>query len=273
MSTFDVYGATDKLNNTVLGAIVTRLEARGKHRFFQKMMHEYLDTMDIDSAKTVLDLGCGTGVATRGIAHRTNFSGMILGIDISPHLVAAAQRLTGEEAVEHNVEYRVGDTSNIDIEDQSFEAVVAHTLVSHVDDPGGVVKEAARVVKQNGMVGIFDGDYASLTLSNGDPRKGREYDEAINKAIITNPRVMRQMPYLLRDAGLELVTSFSYVLADIGKADFWVPAIKSFRKLIPQSGVMTAEQIDAWADARLKESEEGVFFGASNYYSYIARRP
>ena len=81
------------------------------------------------------------------------------------------------------------------------------------------------------------------------------------------------MPYLLRDAGLELVTAFSYVLADIGKADFWVPAIKSFRKLIPQSGVMTAEQIDAWADARLKESEEGVFFGASNYYSYIARRP
>lgn len=273
MSTFDVYGATDKLNDIVLDAIVTRLEARGKHRFFQEMMNEYLDAMDIDSAKTVLDFGCGTGVAARGIAHRKNFSGKILGIDISPHLVAAAQRLTGEEAVEHKVEYRVGDTSNIDIEDQSFEAVVAHTLVSHVDDPGGVVNEAARVVKQNGMVGIFDGDYASLTFSNGDPRKGKEYDEAINKAIITNPRVMRQMPYLLRDAGLELVTSFSYVLADIGKADFWVPAIESFRKLIPQSGVMPAEQIDAWADARLKESEEGVFFGASNYYSYIARCP
>ena len=55
MSTFDVYGATDKLNDMVLDAIVTRLEARGKHRFFQKMMNEYLDAMDIDSANTVLD--------------------------------------------------------------------------------------------------------------------------------------------------------------------------------------------------------------------------
>jgi hypothetical protein len=59
----------------------------------------------------------------------------------------------------------------------------------------------------------------------------------------------------------------------MGKADFWVPALESFRKLLPQSGVMTGEEANAWVDARLQESAEGVFFGASNYYSYAARRP
>ena len=137
MSTFDVYGATDKLNDMVLAAIVTRLEARGKHRFFQKMMHEYLDTMDIDSAKTVLDLGCGTGVATRGNRSSDKF----FGYDFRHRYQACTswqrrQRFTKKEAVESKVEFRVGDTRNIDIEDQSFEAVVAHTLVSHVDGPG-----------------------------------------------------------------------------------------------------------------------------------------
>ena len=34
MSTFDVYGMTDKLNHTLLNVIVTRLEARGKHPLF-----------------------------------------------------------------------------------------------------------------------------------------------------------------------------------------------------------------------------------------------
>jgi hypothetical protein len=31
------------------------------------------------------------------------------------------------------------------------------------------------------------------------------------------------MPQLLREAGLELDASFSYVVADIGKADFGLP--------------------------------------------------
>jgi predicted TPR repeat methyltransferase len=32
------------------------------------MLQDYLDAMQIDRAKTVLDIGCGTGVATRAIA-------------------------------------------------------------------------------------------------------------------------------------------------------------------------------------------------------------
>ena len=79
--------------------------------------------------------------------------------------MAAAQRFTQEEAVDHKVKFRVGYPRKMNIEDQSFEAVVAHTLVSHVDNPGGIVNEAARMVKQNGMVGIFDGDFAVNSIS------------------------------------------------------------------------------------------------------------
>ena len=70
MSTVDVYRVTDKLDDLTLDVVVTRLEARGKHPRFIAMMNEYLDAMDIDSAKTVLDIGCGTGVAARAIARR-----------------------------------------------------------------------------------------------------------------------------------------------------------------------------------------------------------
>jgi hypothetical protein len=83
---------------------------------------------------------------------------------------------------------------------------------------------------------------------------------------------MHQMPGLLREAGLTLVHAFPSVVADIGTADFWVPAIESFRRLVPQAGMMDAATINAWADARLQESTDGAFFGASNYYAYVARR-
>jgi ubiquinone/menaquinone biosynthesis C-methylase UbiE len=273
MSNFDVYGMTDKLNNAVLDVIVTRLEARGKHPRFQQMLQEYLSAMNIQTMQRVLDLGCGTGVATRTIARFASFRGNVIGIDLSPYLIASAQALSKGEGVGDRIVFQVGDSRSLDLAAEHFDGVIAHTLVSHVDDPLAVLKEAARLVKPGGLVGIFDGDYASLTFSHEDTATGKAYDEALQRAIITNPRVMRKMPRLLREAGLEFVTSFSYVLAEMGTADFWIAGLESFRRLLPQSGVLTAEEANAWVDARLQESAEGVFFGASNYYSYVARRP
>ncbi len=151
----------------------------------------------------------------------------IIGVDLSPALAEAARRLAREEGLADRVEFRAGDTRSPDLPAGSFDVVVAHTLVSHVDNPLAVIKEAARVVKPGGMVGIFDGDYASLTLSHEDPAKGQAHHQALIKAVVTSPRVMRQMPRLLREAGLELVVSLPYVLAQIGRADFWVSAIES----------------------------------------------
>lgn len=272
MSPVDPYAMTDRLDDALIQVVVTRLEARGKHPVFARMLQDYLDAMRIDTAKTVLDMGCGTGVAARAIARRRGFSGRITGIDLSASLAATAQRLSAEEGIGDRVEFRAGDTRTLDLAAGSFDAVVAHTLVSHVDNPSAVIGEAARVVRPGGMVGIFDGDYASLTFGHADPAKGRAYDEALIDAVVTSPRVMRQMPRLLRTAGLELVASFPYVVTEIGKADFWLSGIESFRRLIPKAGVMTEEEAGVWADALRRDSDEGVFFGASNYYGYVAKR-
>jgi hypothetical protein len=48
------------------------------------------------------------------------------------------------------------------------------------------------------MIGIFDGDYASMTFGHADAAKGKAYDEAIINGVVTSPRVMRQMPRLLQ---------------------------------------------------------------------------
>jgi ubiquinone/menaquinone biosynthesis C-methylase UbiE len=191
--------------------------------------------MNVDTACTILDLGRGTGVAARAIARRKGFTGRVTGIDLSAGLLQVAERLSTTEGIREQIDFVVGDTRCLDVPDEGFDAVVAHTIVSHVDDPRLVVKEAARVVRRGGTVGIFDGDYASMTFDHPDPAKGNCYDEPLISAIVTSPRVMRQMPRLLSEAGLELVASFQHVLAEIGNADFWLTALESFRKLIPSN--------------------------------------
>lgn len=269
----DPFGRTDKLDDGTLEALVLRFEARGKHPQFSKMLREYLDAMDIAATARVLDIGCGTGLAARTIARGTGFGGTITGVDLSSYLVAAAKRLAGEEGIAERLEFRTGDVRNLEFPDNSFDAVVAHTLLSHVDDPLSVLKEAARVVKPGGTLGIFDGDYASLTFGHADPDKGKAYDEALISALVTNPRVMRQLPRLMRAAGLELFACFSYVLSEAGAANFWLSAIEAYRKLVPKSRVMSEDEANAWAAALRRDSDEGVFFGSSNYYAYVARRP
>ena len=51
MKSSDPYAATDKLDDSLLQVIVTRLEARGKHPLFEKMLRDYLDAMQIDTAQ------------------------------------------------------------------------------------------------------------------------------------------------------------------------------------------------------------------------------
>lgn len=273
MAAMDPFGRTDTLDPAMLDALVTRFEARGKHPAFSAMLEDYLGAMQIAPGAGVLDIGCGTGLAARAIARRSGFSGSVTGVDLSEHLVAAASRLVREEGLAARATFHTGDVRRLRFAEDSFDAVVAHTLLSHVENPLSVLKEAARVVKPGGSIGIFDGDYASLTFDHPDPARGKANDETVIGALVTNPRVMRQLPRLLRAAGLELVTSFSYVLSEVGKAAFWASAIQAYRRLLPKSGAMSEEEASAWAETLVNDSEAGVFFGSSNYYAYVARRP
>jgi ubiquinone/menaquinone biosynthesis C-methylase UbiE len=272
MATVDPFARTDELDDRTLAALIARFEARGRHPTFMRMLQEYLDAMHVDDATQVVDLGCGTGIAARAIARRGGFGGTVTGVDLSPYLVAAAQRLAGEEGVAGTVVFLTGDTRDLDAADGVFDAAVAHTLLSHVDDPMAALSEAARVLSVGGVLGVFDGDYAALTFGHRDPLKARTYDEALVNSIVASPRVMRQMPRLLHAAGFELIASFAHVLADVGTADFWSSAIDTYARLMPKAGMVTQADADAWAEALHNDSAEGLFFASCTYYAYVARR-
>jgi ubiquinone/menaquinone biosynthesis C-methylase UbiE len=272
MSRTDVYGITDTLDDITSQVLVDRLEARAKHPTFAAMLNQYLDAMRIDGAARVLDVGCGAGVAGGGLARRHGFHGKITAIDLSPYLVRAGQRFAQDEGLAQRIEFLVGDTQQLRLTDGSFDAAVAHTLLSHVEQPLAVLRELHRVVKPGGMIGIFDGDYASITFGHEDASANERYDRIVRNAVITNAMVMRQLPRLLQQAGLEVMAFFPHVLAEAGAADYWSSSIQSFRRILPKSGQIDEAETNAWADAMQRYSERGEFFGACNFYTYVVRR-
>lgn len=273
MTRVDPYGRTHELAAPALDAMVTRLEQRAEHPAFAAMLNAYVDRLPLASARAVLDLGCGTGAAARAVARRPEFGGRIVGVDLSPHLLAAGRRLAAEQGLSDRIAFRVGDSLALDEPDAAFDVVIAHTLLNHVLEPESVVAEAARVVRPGGTVAIFDTDAASLTFGSEDADYGKRMDEAIVGALIANPRLMRTMPLLLRRAGLELVDSLAWVLSEIGTGEFWVGALDSFLVLVPEAGVLSPDEIRDFVADQRRASAEGTFFASANYYAYLARRP
>jgi len=269
----DVYSRTNELDVQTLNAVVDRLEYRAKQPIFRKILEEYLDRIDPSTLRDVLDMGCGTGFVARQLAQRKDFHGRVLGVDLSPHLVEAATRLSREEGLSEKVRFSVGDTRSLDLADAGFDAVLPHTLVSHVYDAAAVIREAARVVRPGGVVVVFDGDYGSLTVAADDPEEGAEMGAAIIAGVCASPRVMRSMPRLLQKSGLQLESSMAYVLAEIGHADYWAGMLNSLPVLLPKAGLVDQAKAQAFVTAQRKASEEGTFFCAANFYTFIARRP
>jgi ubiquinone/menaquinone biosynthesis C-methylase UbiE len=259
-------------NAATLERFIERLEFRATDPTFVAYREAYLELIDLPRAAAVLDLGCGTGVVTRAIAARDGFAGAVTGIDQSPEFIAAAQRLAADEGVGDRVEFVVGDAHELDLPAASFDAAVAHTLISHVRDPLAVLAEAARVIRPGGVVAVFDGDYASLTFGCSDPQLGRMIEGAIQSMIMSSPRVMREVPRLLPKAGLQLIATQAHVFAEAGSSSFLLNLAETYGPLAASNGLAPAAHVDAWLDDQRRSAEDGTFFAACNYYAYVAHR-
>jgi ubiquinone/menaquinone biosynthesis C-methylase UbiE len=269
----DIFRLAPSMDAAVLEAIAARLEFRGTDEGYARRSQAYFARLPLADARRVLALGCGTGVEVRALRRLSGPEVAIVGVDHSPALIDAARRHTADEGLAANVTYQVGDAHHLPDGDGEFDIVTLHTLISHADDPLQVLREARRLVRPGGTVAVFDGDYASLTFAYPDHMLARTIDEKLVQLIVANPRIMRDLPRLLREAGLELAEADATLYADIGSSRFWVAATESYGVLLARSGLLPQELVDDWRAFQARAAADGTFFGASSYYTYLTRRP
>ncbi len=270
MAVRDLFQSINSMDAASIQKIVDRLEFRGNDPSFVAMREAYFDRLSFDEGARVLEIGCGTGVVSRALAKRPGFSGTIVGSDFSGALIGAAQSLAAEEGVGSAIDFRVGDSHGLEDADDSYDVVLAHTLVSHVVDPSAVIAEASRVTRPDGHIVFFDGDYASLVFGSGDAAVNAEIATAMLSAIVANPHVMRMLPRFLGAAGLKIDALLPHVLAEVGEASFFDSMVGSYVPMAVKAGAITGDRAEKWLAEQREASDNGVFFGSCNFYSYIA---
>jgi ubiquinone/menaquinone biosynthesis C-methylase UbiE len=269
----DIFRLAPSMDQAVLETIAARLEFRGTDEGYARRSQAYFARLPLAHARRILALGCGTGIEVRALRRLTRPEVAIVGLDHSPALIETARRLTAEEGLSGNVTYQVGDAHQVPCGDEAFDVVTLHTLLSHVDDPLQVLREARRLVRPGGTVAVFDGDYASLTFAYPDHALAKTIEAKLIQLIVANPRIMRDLPRLLREAGLELLEADGTLYANIGSSRFWVGAAESYGVLLARSGLLSQALVDDWRAFQARSAADNTFFGASNYYTYLTRRP
>ena len=99
-----------------------------------------------------LDLGTGAGHAAFALAR---CAGHIIGLDITPQMVAAACRNARERGIEH-FQASVGNAERLPFADESFSLVVCRYTGHHFHNPARVVQEIARVLTADGRLLVVD---------------------------------------------------------------------------------------------------------------------
>jgi SAM-dependent methyltransferase len=268
----DVYRLAPSMEASALEMMAARLEFRATDERYVRLSQAYFTRLPLASAKRVLAVGCGTGVEVRALKRLVAADAALVGIDHSPTLVGTARKLTASEGFSDNVSYQTGDAHHLQFAEGEFDIVVLHTLISHVEDPLQVLHEARRVVRAGGTIAIFDGDYASMTFAYPDHSLAVVIEEGLKQIMVANPRVMRDMPRLLREALLELTHSGGELYADIGSGSFWANAAEAYGAWLARSEQLPPAVVDNWREFQKQSVQDNIFFGASNYYTFLARR-
>jgi ubiquinone/menaquinone biosynthesis C-methylase UbiE len=110
-----------------------------------------LDRLEIGPADRCLDVGCGIGWAVRLMADRCP-SGEAVGVDVSDAMIARARAVEGPPA---NVRFEVASGASLPFADASFDRALSVEALYYTDDPAGVLKEIARVLRPCGRLAVL----------------------------------------------------------------------------------------------------------------------
>jgi SAM-dependent methyltransferase len=104
-------------------------------------------------ARSVLDVGCGTGATTRAIAGRIAAEGSALGLDLSAPMIEHAEKLAEQEG--SPARFLAGDAQTHDFPAASFDLIVSRFGVMFFSDPVDAFANLRRAAKPGATLAMI----------------------------------------------------------------------------------------------------------------------
>lgn len=165
-----------------------------------------LAMLELREGETVLDLGSGAGIDCFIASKRVGKSGRVIGVDMTPEMVARARRNAAAAGVS-GVEFRLGEIEHLPVADASVDAIISNCVINLVPNKRQVFADAFRVLRPGGRLSVSD-----IVLLGEIPVQLRDSVEA----------------YVACLSGAVLRDDYLAMMADAGFADVRVTDERTF---------------------------------------------
>lgn len=150
---------------------------------------------------SLLDCGCGPGTITLGFAELVA-PGQVVGTEIEASQVTLARENAARRTVSHT-RFEVADIYELPFKDASFDAVFISAVLANLREPVRGLREAYRVLKPGGVIGVKEFDHGGDLLYPSEPalEKYAELYWRLRRENGHDPEGGRKLGTLLLDAG------------------------------------------------------------------------
>lgn len=118
---------------------------------FAPVVDHVVARASLTAGQHVLDLGTGTGAVAERVAQMVGPQGHVVGVDISPDMLALARRRVAAGGLT-NVQLREGRAESLPAADAAFDVVLSSLSLMYVLDRAAAAREIARVLRPQGRL-------------------------------------------------------------------------------------------------------------------------
>lgn len=159
----------------------------------------------VHSGETILDVGCGTGAATRFAAEKSGASGRVIGIDVNSGMIDVARSLSPPR--DTAIEWVEQSAYELPFTEGEFDIVFCAQTLQFLEDRARALEEMYRVLTPGGRVAaslwcdIHESPYFYLLVQSVNRHIGSETAGGLKAAFsLFDAGIIRA---LFRDAGFQ----------------------------------------------------------------------
>lgn len=196
----------------------------------------------------VLDVGCGTGSITAGIARLVSPGGEVVGMDRDATLLEIARENHGTQ---EGLRFEQGDVLEL-LASASFDVVTAARVLQWSADPGKALLRMKEATTPGGLVVVLDYNHAENTWDPAPPAEFQAFYRAFLDWRTVNGwsnQMASELPDLFRQAGLVVrQTRNCEERVARGDADFeqavsiWADVVESLGPAMVTAGFLSEDQ-------------------------------
>jgi ubiquinone/menaquinone biosynthesis C-methylase UbiE len=240
------------------------LEARSLETDFSRL-HAFL----LESQKPflrVLDMGCGTGAITRGIANLLGSRGFVVGADVSDTMLEKARTTHVNVS---NLEFVKADIHDLGFEVE-FDLIVCARVLQWLEHPVKAVRQMVKALKLGGTLMVLDYNHLRSEFQPEPPAsltRVLEVYYAWKANAGMDNKIADHLEQMFLEAGLgDVVVTPQHEIATRGEPDFarrigLKTSIIASRghQLVLEGWLLESERATAEAEGRIWEQDNAEF--------------